>query len=380
MPFIASAGELKTKPAQHSVKELQRMGIQPDILLCRCEHPIPESARQKLALFCNMQFERVIEARDVNNIYEVVLSYSKAGLDSEVLSHFGMESATKRDLSRWETIVDKVTHTKASTKIAVIGKYVGLKDAYKSLAEALTHGGIHYSAQVQVDWIDAQELEHEDQALDPTEIVKRLASYDGILIPGGHGERGSAGKMAAIQYARETNTPFLGICLGLQLAVIEFARHVLGVKDAVSSEFCSVGQPVVGLITQWEREGQIERRSYDSDLAGTMRLGAYECVLRAGSKAYEAYGAQHIWERHRHRYEVDMAWQSRFEEAGFLFSGLSPQGDLPEMIELQDHPWFVATQAHPEFKSRPFEAHPLFRAFIGATLEKKQHVQKRTAS
>jgi CTP synthase len=366
VPYIASAGELKTKPAQHSVKELQRMGIQPDILLCRTEKPLPESARDKLALFCNMRAERVIEARDVTTTYQVPLTYSQAGLDQEVLYHFGLEKTPSADLGKWRKIVSRIEAPKNKVAVAVVGKYTGLKDAYKSLGEALTHGGIDQETEVNIDWIDAQELEKADAALSPADVANRLKTYDAILVPGGHGERGSQGKMAAIRYARENNVPYLGICLGLQLAVLEFARHVLGIRDAVSSEFSQAGEAIIGLMTEWERDGSVETRNAATPLGGTMRLGTYACVLTPGSRARAAYGQDEIWERHRHRYEVDISWQNRLRDAGLLITGVSPDGKLPEMIELKDHPWFVATQAHPEFKSRPFDAHPLFVAFVAA--------------
>lgn len=373
VPYIASAGELKTKPAQHSVKELQRMGIQPDILLCRTEKPLPESARQKLALFCNMRPECVIEARDVTSTYQVPLTYSQAGLDQEVLRHFGLEESSHADLTRWKAIVSHIEAPQKRVPIAVVGKYTGLKDAYKSLGEALAHGALVQDTSLELDWIDAQELERGGISLPAEEIEARLSKYHGILVPGGHGERGSHGKMAAIRYARENAVPYLGICLGLQLAVLEFARNVLGISNAVSSEFSQTGEAIIGLLTEWEKDGALEIRDSDTPLGGTMRLGAYECVLTPNSKAFEAYGTENVWERHRHRYEVDIRWQERLKDAGMQITGLSPDGKLPEMIELKDHPWFVATQAHPEFKSRPFEAHPLFVAFVAAALTHKKN-------
>ncbi|MBA4118088.1 MAG: CTP synthetase [Candidatus Puniceispirillum sp.] len=375
VPYIASAAELKTKPAQHSVKELQRMGIQPDILLCRTEKPLPESARQKLALFCNMPPECVIEARDVETTYEVPITYSQAGLDEQVLRRFGLE-APRPNLEKWHTIVDHFRAPKRHASIAIVGKYTGLKDAYKSLGEALIHAALAHEGAVSLSWIDASTLENHDSALPMSEIAQRLSSFDGILIPGGHGERGSLGKMAAITYARENNIPCLGICLGLQLSVIEFARNVLGIKDAVSSEFSDKGTHLVGLLTEWDKDGVKETRTSGTPLGGTMRLGAYTCDLVAGSKSHEAYGAARISERHRHRYEVNMAYAKDLAAKGLLISGVSPDGKLPEMIELKDHAWFVATQAHPEFKSRPFAPHPLFLAFVGACFD-HEHKKER---
>ena len=372
VPYIASAGELKTKPAQHSVKELQRMGIQPDILLCRSEKPLPEGARQKLALFCNMPPECVIEARDVETTYEVPLTYSLAGLDEQVLRRFGLEKAPAPSLEKWRTIVSHFRAPKRRASIAIVGKYTGLKDAYKSLGEALTHAALAQEGALSLSWIDASSFETPDGALPKEDIAKALSGFDGILVPGGHGERGSLGKMAALTYARENSVPCLGICLGLQLAVIEFARNVLGIKDAVSSEFSDTGTHIVGLLTEWDKDGVKETRTQATPLGGTMRLGAYGCDLVPGSKSFAAYGEPQIFERHRHRYEVNMAYAPALAEKGLLISGVSPDGKLPEMIELKDHPWFVATQAHPEFKSRPFAPHPLFLAFVGACFEQSR--------
>lgn len=366
VPFIASAGELKTKPAQHSVKELQRMGIQPHILLCRSEYELPTSAREKLALYCNIPSSCVIEALDVDTIYQVPLSYSRAGLDTQVLKHFGLDTHTPPDLTTWERIVREFRHPKRSVALAVVGKYTGLRDAYKSLAEALVHGGLAQSCQVDIDWIHSEDLEEKGDALPQDRVAHILAPYQGLLVPGGHGDRGIAGKMAAIQFARENQVPYLGICLGMQLAFLEFARHVMGLREAVSSEFSQEGIKVVGLLTEWRRGDVLEQRSQKSDLGGTMRLGAYPCLLEKGTRAYEAYGCSLIEERHRHRYEVDISYQQAFEEKGLKISGVSPDGLLPEMIELLDHPWFVATQGHPELKSTPFAPHPLFKAFVKA--------------
>ena len=371
LPYIASAGELKTKPTQHSVKELLHVGIQPNILLCRSEHSIPESAKQKLALFCNIKQECVIEALDVDNIYEVPLRYSEAGLDHQVLKHFNLPVDSSIKLNRWIKINQQLTHQdRKSVHVAVIGKYTGLKDAYKSLAEALIHGGIANSVKVNVHWIDAEEFEDIAHQRSRDNITHRLSHFDALLVPGGYGKRGTEGMITAIRYARENHIPYLGICLGMQLAIIETARHVLGLTTANSTELAVTSEPVVGLLTEWRQGDRIEQRDETSAKGGTMRLGAYECHLRPDSKARQIYGVDVISERHRHRYEVNMAYRESLENTGMIFSGLSPDQQLPEMIELNNHPWFVATQAHPELKSRPFEPHPLFVSFIAAAQQR----------
>lgn len=359
VPFIKTAQELKTKPSQHSVKELQSMGIQPDILLCRTEVPLPLEARQKLALFCNIKPECVIEAADVDTIYRVPLAYEKEGLDTQVCKHFGLETKTP-DLSAWEDVVKKATNPKGEVSIAVVGKYTGLQDAYKSIAESFQHAGISNQLKINVTWLNAEDLSDEKAA------AQALRGSQGILVPGGHGERGTDGKMRAIQYARENKVPFFGICLGMQLAVIEFARHVLGFSDAHSTEFAETTHPVVDLMTSWDQEGHAVKRSRKGDLGGTMRLGAYECVLTKDSLAHTVYGTDRIVERHRHRYEMKTDYIERFEASGFFVTGKSPDGSLPEIVEIKNHPWFLAMQFHPEFKSKPMAAHPAFSAFVKA--------------
>lgn len=375
VPYIASAAELKTKPSQHSVKELLNLGIQPDILLCRSDRPIPSSAKQKLALFCNIKPECVIEALDVETIYEVPLSYSAAGLDEQVMRYFDLDTTLKADLTGWRDIVTNVRYPKGTVRIALVGKYVGLKDAYKSLNEALIHAGIFHNHSVRIDWIDADSLEVSDGndrhvAVDDVVLHEHLKKASAILVPGGYGERGTMGKMAAIRYAREHKIPYLGICLGMQLAVIEIARNLAGIKDASSTEFGATENPVVGLLEEWVSNGKIETRSADEDKGGTMRLGQYPAHLQKGSLVHNIYGQTTIFERHRHRYEVNINYRPQLEEVGLQFTGKSPDGDLPEMVELKDHPWFVAMQFHPEFLSRPFQPHPVFKAFIEAAIHK----------
>ncbi|TCS64193.1 CTP synthase [Varunaivibrio sulfuroxidans] len=366
LPWIATAGELKTKPTQHSVKELLSVGIQPDILLCRAEREIPQSERRKIALFCNVRPDAVIPALDVDSIYRVPISYHEQGLDAQVCRHFGL-TTPEPDFSRWQDIVDRATHPEGEVTIAVVGKYTGLLDAYKSLSEALTHGGIANNVKVRLNWIDAEIFERED-------VIKHLESVHGILVPGGFGERGTEGKIAAARFARERQIPYFGICLGMQMAVIEAARHRSGIAGAGSSEFGTPGEPVVGLMTEWAKGEDIEKRASDGNLGGTMRLGAYPCVLTPGSKVREIYGQDHISERHRHRYEVNTAYKERLEAAGMVFSGMSPDGVLPEIVELPDHSWYIAVQFHPELKSRPFEPHPLFVSFIGAAVQQSRLV------
>ena len=366
LPWIPSAGELKTKPTQHSVKELQNVGLQPQILLCRCDRPIPESERSKIANFCNVRPEAVIAARDVDTIYACPLSYHAEGMDNEVLRYFGLPFEDEPDLSGWEKIVDAIRHPEREVRIAVVGKYTALLDSYKSLNEALLHGGISHRTKVKLDWIEAEKLEKSDTALE------QLAQADGILVPGGFGERGSEGKIAAIRYARENKIPFLGICLGMQMAVIECARNLAGLPDASSTEFGHTPEPLVGIMTEWARGKERLRRSESGELGGTMRLGSYPAQLVAGSKIAQLYGSTAINERHRHRYEVNIHYREKLEKAGMVFSGLSPDGILPEVVEYADHPWFMAVQYHPELKSRPFAPHPLFSGLIGAALQKKE--------
>ena len=361
LPYIPSAGELKTKPTQHSVKELRSIGIQPDILLCRCDRPIPVEERRKLGLFCNVRETAVIEARDVASIYDVPLSYREAGLDREVLAHFGIEPKGEPDLLRWTTISERVRNPEGEVSIAIVGKYTGLKDAYKSLSEALTHGGIANNVKVNLEWIESEVFEREDPA-------PFLEGINGILVPGGFGQRGAEGKIRAARYARERKIPYFGICFGMQMAVIEAARSLAGVEDANSTEFGETGEPVVGLLTEWLKGNELERRAAQGDLGGTMRLGAYKATLGADTKIAEIYGGTEISERHRHRYEVNMAYRERLEAKGLRFSGLSPDGLLPETVEHAGHPWFIGVQFHPELKSRPFEPHPLFKSFISAAI------------
>jgi CTP synthase len=361
VPWVAAAGELKTKPTQHSVKELRGIGIQPDILVCRCDRPIPEGARRKIGLFCNVRPEAVVPAVDVDTIYQVPISYHRAGLDTQVLAAFGIADARPPDLSRWESIVRGIREPDGEVAIAVVGKYTGLLDAYKSLAEALAHGGIANNVRVNLNWIDAEVFESED-------AVDYLQSVNGILVPGGFGERGSEGKIAAAGFAREREIPYFGICFGMQMAVIEVARSLAGLAEASSTEFGPTPHPVVGLLTEWSRGNAIERRGLGDNLGGTMRLGAYECVIAEGSRAAEAYGARRVSERHRHRYEVNINYRATLEATGLRFSGLSPDGVLPEIVEIPSHPWFLGVQFHPELKSKPFAPHPLFASFIQAAV------------
>jgi CTP synthase len=360
VPWIPSAGELKSKPTQHSVKELLGLGIQPDILLCRCDRPIPESQRRKIALFCNVRESRVIPALDVDTIYAVPLAYHAEGFDREVCAYFGLE-AREPDLARWEEIVARVRHPEGEVSIAVVGKYTSLLDSYKSLAEALTHGGIANNVRVKLDWIDSEIFEKED-------AVHHLAGVHGILVPGGFGERGAEGKIMAACFAREKKVPYFGICFGMQMAVIEAARHLAGLPKAGSTEFGPCEDPVVGLMTEWIRGNMLEKREAGGDLGGTMRLGAYEAMLTPDSHVARIYGTTRISERHRHRYEVNIGYKRRLEEHGLVFSGMSPDGILPEIVEIPDHPWFIGVQYHPELKSKPFEPHPLFTSFIKAAL------------
>jgi CTP synthase len=360
LPFIPSAGELKTKPTQHSVAELRSIGIQPDILLCRTDRPIPKEERRKLALFCNVRETAVIEARDVDNIYAVPEAYSAEGLDAEVLAAFGLEPRAA-DLERWRIINERVRNPEGAVTIAVVGKYTGLKDAYKSLIEALSHGGIANKVKVNLDWIESEVFENKDPA-------PFLEHVDGILVPGGFGQRGAEGKILAAQFARERHVPYFGICFGMQMAVVEAARNLVGIEEANSTEFGPTPEPVVGLMTEWLRGNAQEKRKAGGDLGGTMRLGAYPAHLSPGSRVADIYGATEISERHRHRYEVNTNYKGRLEQRGMRFSGMSPDGVLPEIIEYDDHPWFIGVQFHPELKSRPFAPHPLFASFIEAAV------------
>ncbi|WP_370674045.1 CTP synthase [Pleomorphomonas sp. PLEO] len=362
MPYIPSAGELKTKPTQHSVKELRSIGIQPDILLVRCDRPIPEGERKKLSLFCNVRQSAVIPGLDVGNIYEVPLAYHKEGFDDEVLAAFGIEAAPAPKLDRWQGIVNRVKNPEGEVNIAVVGKYTVLKDAYKSLIEALMHGGIANNVRVKIEWIESEVFEKED----PTPYLDHV---HGILVPGGFGERGSEGKILAARFARQHNVPYFGICFGMQMAVIEAARALAGVTGASSSEFGPTEEPVVGLMTEWLKGNALEKRRAGGDMGGTLRLGSYEAHLAKGSKIAEIYGSEIIHERHRHRYEVNIDYRDRLEACGLSFAGMSPDGVLPETVEIPGHPWFIGVQYHPELKSRPFEPHPLFASFIAAAVE-----------
>lgn len=359
IPYIAAAGELKTKPTQHSVKELLSVGIQPDLLLCRSDRPIPEDARRKLGLFCNVKAERVIEAADLKSIYEAPIAYHEQGLDEQVCRYFRMDTAPQPDLSVWKEIVSRIHNPGGMVTVAIVGKYIQLLDAYKSLIQALTHAGIANNVNVQLKWVDSENI---------TEINNDLKGVQAILVPGGFGNRGIEGKISAIKYARENNIPFLGICLGMQLAVIEACRNLLGLSEASSTEFGHTELPVVGLMTEWMDGKTLQKRQENSDLGGTMRLGSYPCDLDKDSLIAKIYGQNSLNERHRHRYEVNMDFRDRLETAGVYFAGLSPDGALPETLERKDHPWFIGVQFHPEFKSRPFDPHPLFVGFIRAAM------------
>jgi len=366
VPYIPAAGELKTKPTQHSVKELQAVGIQPDLLLCRSDREIPADSRRKIAQFCNVRPTAVIQGLDVDTIYAVPLAYHAEGYDREVCRHFGIEGK-EPDLSKWQQIVDRIRAPEGEVNIAVVGKYTSLLDAYKSLAEALRHGGIANNVRVKLNWIDSEIFERED-------TVQHLEGVHGILVPGGFGERGSEGKINSARFARERQIPYFGICFGMQMAVIEATRNLVGVTNAGSTEFGPCPEPVVGLMTEWVRGNQLETRKAGGDLGGTMRLGAYEAVLKPGSAVAEIYGKTAISERHRHRYEVNINYKEQLEQQGLLFSGMSPDGILPEIVEIPDHPWFIGVQFHPELKSRLFEPHPLFVSFIGAAVTQSRLV------
>jgi len=368
VPFIAAAGELKTKPTQHSVRELTSLGIQPDVLLCRCDRPLPQSDREKIALFCNVPVSAVIPALDARSIYDVPLQYHAEGLDDEVLRIFGIGDAPAPDLGRWNDVMDRLDNTDGEVTIGVVGKYVGLPDAYKSLREALIHGGLANRARVNIKWLDAELFEGEG------DIAGELEPLHGILVPGGFGERGSEGKIASVKFARERNVPFFGICLGMQMACIEAARNTAGIAAASTTEFGETAEPVVGLITEWMSEEGLQKRAVGGDLGGTMRLGAYEAELGHNSRVASEYQATRISERHRHRYEVNVHYKDALEKGGLVFSGMSPDGTLPEIVERPDHNWFIGVQFHPELKSRPFDPHPLFAGFIGAALKQSRLV------
>jgi CTP synthase len=370
LPFIKTAGEMKTKPTQHSVKELRSIGIQPDILLCRTELEIPEGERRKIAQFCNVRPSAVIQAMDSANIYTVPLDYHAQGLDREVLDVFGLaESAPAPDLTRWQAIAHTLSHPDGEVNIAVVGKYTGLSDAYKSLVEALIHGGLANNVRVRFDWIEGEVFENDEDL-----IGVRLASVHGVLVPGAFGERGSEGMIRAVRFAREHGIPYFGICFGMQMAMIEAARNQAGITQASSTEFGPTSEPIVGLMTEWTRGNEREMRAEGGELGGTMRCGAYEAVLTPGSRVAEIYGDPVIRERHRHRYEVNIGYRERIEATGLRFTGLSPDGQLPEICERPDHPWFVGVQFHPELKSRPFAPHPLFASFVGAAKERSRLV------
>ena len=369
VPYIAAAGELKTKPTQHSVRELTSLGIQPEIIVTRCDRPLPESDRDKIALFCNVRREAVVPALDAKSIYAVPAQYHEAGLDAEVLNAFGIADAPEPSMARWEDVLDRLFNPEGEVTIGVVGKYVGLQDAYKSLTEALVHGGLANRVKVNIRWLDAELFEHPD-----AEVAATLEPCHGILVPGGFGERGTEGKIASVHFARERRVPYFGICLGMQMACIEAARHTAGIEGAGSSEFGDTEEPVVGLITEWMSEEGLQRREANGDLGGTMRLGAYEAKLVGNSVVRTIYGTDTISERHRHRYEVNVHYKERLEQGGLVFSGMSPDGELPEIIERPDHPWFIGVQFHPELKSKPFDPHPLFASFIEAAVKQSRLV------
>jgi CTP synthase len=369
VPWIKAAGELKTKPTQHSVRELSSLGVQPDVLLCRCDRDLPDSDREKIALFCNVPKSAVIPALDARSIYDVPLQYHEAGLDDEVLRAFRITDAPRPELTRWADIMDRLDNYEGEVTIGVVGKYIGLPDAYKSLSEALVHGGIANRAKVNIRWLDAEMFEHPD-----ANLAAELEPLHGILVPGGFGERGSEGKIASVQFARERKVPFFGICLGMQMACIEGARNTAGIKEASTTEFGETSDPVVGMITEWMSEEGLQQRRADGDLGGTMRLGAYPAKLDGNSVVRSIYGQDMISERHRHRYEVNVHYRDALEKGGLVFSGMSPDGQLPEIVERPDHPWFIGVQFHPELKSRPFEPHPLFAGFIEAALNQSRLV------
>jgi CTP synthase len=364
LPYIPAAGELKTKPTQHSVKELMGMGIRPRILLCRSDREVPEDELRKIALFCNIDEEKVIPALDASSIYEVPLTYHKVGLDAQVMDAFGITDAPEPDLEKWEKIVRRIKNPESEVTIAVVGKYTNLNDSYKSLNEALTHGGIANKVKVNIKFVEATLFDGSDG-----DIAHELQGVNGILVPGAFGTRGAEGKIKAVQYAREKKIPYFGICFGLQVAVLEAARHLAGIEDATSSEFEKEGTTLIGLMTEWTKDNEKQQRGLADDLGGTMRLGAYPAALKSGSKVSDIYGSGDISERHRHRYEVNINYKEQLEEAGLIMSGTSPDGELPEICERSDHPWFIGVQYHPELKSKPFEPHPLFTSFVKAAVE-----------
>jgi CTP synthase len=366
VPYIEAAGELKTKPTQHSVKELRAIGIQPHILLCRASHPIPDDERRKIGLFCNVPAERVIPALDLDTIYRAPIAYHRAGLDTQLLKVFGLDTPVP-DLSRWDWVVNRVKNPEGEVRIAVVGKYMQVKDSYKSLSEALVHGGLANNVKVHMDWIDSEIFERDDAAA-------FLENVNGILVPGGFGERGTEGKIAAVKFARERKVPFFGICYGLHMAVIEAARDLAGLEGAGTTENGKPRHPVIGLMTEWIKGNQVETRNAEADLGGTMRLGAYPAALTPGSRVAEVYGSTTISERHRHRYEVNVGYTRQLAEQNMLVSGWSPDGRLPEIMEIPDHPWFIGVQFHPELKSRPFDPHPLFSSFIAAAVHQSRLV------
>ena len=368
LPYIPAAGEMKTKPTQHSVKELRSIGIQPDVLLCRCDRPIPATEKNKIASFCNVRSSSVIEARDVGHIYDVPSSYHDEGLDKEVLSHFGIIDAPGLDLSRWDQIAHTIHNPDGEVCVGLVGKYTDVPDAYKSVMEALDHGGLANSVKVDIRLINSEEFD------DDTAPIDVLEGVHGIILPGGFGERGARGKMRAARFARERRVPCFGICYGMQLSVVEAAQNLAGIEDAATTEFGPTEEPIVGLMSEWTKGNEKVTRTEDTDLGGTMRLGAYPARLKEGSRVAEIYGAQDISERHRHRYEVNAEYIEALESKGMIFSGLSPDGTLPEIVELQDHPWFIGVQYHPELKSRPFAPHPLFASFIKAAIEQSRLV------
>jgi CTP synthase len=369
VPYIAAAGELKTKPTQHSVRELAALGVQPDVLVCRCEQPLPAGERAKIALFCNVPKEAVIPALDAKSIYAVPVQYHEEGLDDAVLNAFGIDPDAKPDLGRWTDIMDRLTNPEGEVTVGVVGKYVGLQDAYKSLNEALVHGGIANRVKVNIRWIDAEVFEHADN-----DIAASLEPCHAILVPGAFGERGAEGKIASVKFARERSVPYFGICFGMQMACIEGVRNLAGIQKASSTEFGPTDEPVVGIITEWMSAEGVQKREAGGDLGGTMRLGAYDAKLDGNSVVSSIYGSTDISERHRHRYEVNTGYRDALEKGGLVFSGMSPDGMLPEIVERPDHPWFVGVQFHPELKSKPFDPHPLFASFIAAAVRQSRLV------
>jgi CTP synthase len=369
VPYIAAAGELKTKPTQHSVRELTSLGIQPEIIVCRCDRELPESERAKISNFCNVRLEAVIPALDAKSIYAVPAQYHEAGLDAEVLRAFGIDDAPEPDMARWDDVIDRLFNPEGEVTVGVVGKYVGLQDAYKSLTEALVHGGLANRVKVHIRWLDAELFEHPD-----AELAAALEPCHAILVPGGFGERGSEGKIASVHFARTRDVPFFGICLGMQMACIEAARNTAGLEGAGSNEFGAAEEPIIGLITEWMSEEGLQKRAAGGDLGGTMRLGAYEAVLDGNSVVRSIYGADRISERHRHRYEVNVHYKAALEAGGLVFSGMSPDGELPEIVERPDLSWFIGVQFHPELKSKPFDPHPLFASFIEAAVRQSRLV------